>query len=114
MKELSGVFAIDVCAYAVMSNHYHTVLFVERERSPAWSDEEVMERWKPLFAGVVLSGRYMTEECEADVEKDNAREIIGQWRVRMPDASRHMRCINEHIAREANMVAGGCPMHLHR
>ncbi len=49
IKGLSEVFAIGICAYAVMSNHYHTVLFVDRKRSLAWSDEEVVERWKRLF-----------------------------------------------------------------
>jgi REP element-mobilizing transposase RayT len=36
LTELTEVFAIDICAYAVMSNHYHLVLRVDRERAVAW------------------------------------------------------------------------------
>ncbi len=68
IQELSALLAIDVCAYAVMSNHYHTVLFVDRERSLAWTDEEVVGRCKQLFAGVVLVDRYMAEQCGTDAE----------------------------------------------
>ena len=40
--ELSGIFAISIYAYAVMSNHYHIVLDIE---PTFYSDEEVAERW---------------------------------------------------------------------
>ena len=37
MKELANIFAIQICAYAVMSNHYHMVLFVNEEQAKNWS-----------------------------------------------------------------------------
>lgn len=37
IKSLSTVFAIDVAAYAVMSNHYHIVLRVDQDSSKAWT-----------------------------------------------------------------------------
>ena len=43
IRFLSYVYAIDVCAYAVMSNHYHVVLHVDKDRALAWS--------KGLFLG---------------------------------------------------------------
>jgi len=44
---LSQVFAIDICAYAIMSNHAHIVLRVDEEK--AWSTDEVLNRWHKLF-----------------------------------------------------------------
>ena len=44
VKQLSGVFAIDVCAYAIMSNHYHLVLRVHNKEATQWSTDEVMDR----------------------------------------------------------------------
>ncbi len=32
-------FAIDVAAYAVMSNHYHLVVYVDENEATAWNDE---------------------------------------------------------------------------
>ncbi|TDN95748.1 transposase [Halomonas ventosae] len=44
LHQLAGVFAIDVAAYAVMSNHYHLVVRVDAERAAGWSDDEVLRR----------------------------------------------------------------------
>ena len=33
LKELEAVFAVDICAYAVMSNHCHLVLRLNREQA---------------------------------------------------------------------------------
>ncbi len=60
VKQLAGVFAIDVAAYAVMSNHYHLVLRVDAERAQGWSNEEVLRRWTQLFDGPLLVQRLLS------------------------------------------------------
>ena len=30
LHELAGIFAIDLCGYAVMSNHYHVILHIDQ------------------------------------------------------------------------------------
>ncbi|WP_394202465.1 hypothetical protein [Marinagarivorans algicola] len=42
---LSDIFAIDIAAYAVMSNHYHLVLRIDAQTAKSWSDKTVIRRW---------------------------------------------------------------------
>ena len=49
LQELAAVFGIDVCGYAVMSNHFHVVLRVRPDLAQGWSDEEVALRWRLLY-----------------------------------------------------------------
>ncbi len=44
--KLATIFAIDVAAYAVMSNHYHVVLHIDRDQAQHCSDETL---WTPTF-----------------------------------------------------------------
>ena len=44
IKLLSSVFAIDLCAFAIMSDHYHIVLRIDVERAKQWTDHEVAKR----------------------------------------------------------------------
>ena len=48
LQELATIFAIDLCAYAVMSNHYHVVLHLNEAERKSWDDEEVVHRWQRL------------------------------------------------------------------
>jgi REP element-mobilizing transposase RayT len=49
LKTLSGLFAVDICAYAVMSNHYHLVLHVDARQAERWSETDVIARWSKLL-----------------------------------------------------------------
>ncbi|WP_444893298.1 hypothetical protein ACJJIE_01610 [Microbulbifer sp. TRSA001] len=42
MYKLAEAFALDIAAYAVMSNHYHIVLYIDREAASKWSLKEVL------------------------------------------------------------------------
>jgi len=99
---LSSIFAIDICAYAVMSNHYHLVVHVDRDRIRACADEEIIERWSRLFRVPTIVKRWregIAHETEAIV----ALQIIERWRARLIDVSWFMRCLNESLARRANV-----------
>jgi putative transposase len=106
LKELAEIFAIDVCAYAVMSNHYHVVLRVDPARAQGWSDEEVIGRWRRLFRGGVLVERFLQGEATTRAERDKVAELTAQWRERLRDISWFMRCLNESIAHQANQEDG--------
>ena len=99
---LSSVFAIDICAYAVMSNHYHLVLRVNKAEADNWSDYDVALRWKQLFNGHVLVDRWLTKPDISQTEKIKALEIVHMWRERLYDLGWYMRCLNETIAVQAN------------
>ena len=99
---LSSVFAIDVCAYAVMSNHYHLVLKVNKETAKSLSNEDVVLRWKQIFNGHVMVDRWLTKPNITTSEKEQALRIIDTWRNRLYDLGWYMRCLNESIAIEAN------------
>ena len=98
---LSALFAIDVCAYAVMSNHYHLGLFVGLQRTQSWSEREVVRRWTQLYKLPELVRRYLEQEVSL-AEQDAAKAIIDTWRKRLMSVGWFMKEMNEHLARKAN------------
>ncbi len=99
---LADIFAIDIAAYAIMSNHYHLVLHIDRDTANNWSAAEVIAQWQRLFKGSVLSQRYSQQEKLSRAEQDALNQQISEWRERLMSISWFMRCLNEPIAREAN------------
>src|SRR5690554_1062462 len=102
IKQLAAVFTIDVAAYAVMSNHYHVVLRVNREVADALTWDEVMERWCQLFKGPLLVQRFRAGQALTPPELEMVDEIVDGWRQRLMNISWFMRCLSEPIARWAN------------
>jgi hypothetical protein len=49
LHQLAAVFAIEVCAFSIMANHYHTILRTRPDIVAKWSDLEVAARWLTLF-----------------------------------------------------------------
>ncbi len=97
---VASVFAIDLCAYAVMSNHYHLVVHLNSSRE--WTDHEVVARWLQLFNGPLLIKRFIEGPPLTDAQLNTVHNIIAVWRARLEDLSWFMKCLNEPIARQAN------------
>jgi hypothetical protein len=94
IRFLTSIFAIDVAAYTVMSNHYHLVVYVDESEAMAWSDKEVCERWQKLYHNHPLVERLQKGQSSCQAEIDKANEIINKWRIRLADLSWLMRNLN--------------------
>lgn len=102
IRLLCSVFAVDLCAYAIMSNHYHIVVRINVDQIKQWSDQEVASRWMQLFSGPLLMRQYLGSACLTAVENKYVASLLSTWRERLGDLSWFMRCLNEPIARMAN------------
>ena len=103
VRLLSSLFAIDVCAYAVMSNHYHLVLKLCPEQMDGLTDDDIMDRWCALFKGPLLVQNYRNGDNLKPFERATVSDIVNVWRSKLASISWFMRCLNQPIARQANL-----------
>lgn len=102
LLKLASCFTVELYAYAVMSNHYHIVLFIDPKAPQALSVEEVARRWITICPPT-RRGQVDWTQFEARVQalmEDGER--LETCRRRLGDLSWYMRFMNEHIARRAN------------
>ena len=110
VRVLSSLFSIKLCAYAVMSNHYHLVVKLAPDEASNWSPDDVLERWTALFRGPLLVQQYRAGKSLNPVELDTLKATVEVYRARLSDLSWFMKCLNEPIARKAN-AEDGCTGH---
>ncbi|CAH0991181.1 hypothetical protein SIN8267_01283 [Sinobacterium norvegicum] len=107
INALAAIFSIDVCAYAVMSNHYHVVLHIDKATAESWSADEVIRRWHQLYKGTALTQRYVRNKAAMlQAEIDAVDDRVKEWRLRLTNIGWFMRNINEPTARQANQEDG--------
>jgi REP element-mobilizing transposase RayT len=106
LRQLSEIFAIDICAYAILSNHYHIVLHVDSDKAKSWSVRQVISQWTQLYKGHLLADRYLAGDKMSGAERAALSDLIEEWRLRLYDISWFMRCLNEYLAHKANEEDG--------
>jgi hypothetical protein len=99
---LSSVFAIDLRAYAVMSNHIHVVLHVDVKQTQVWSDYDVVQRRHRLHRGTLLTQMLARGDTIGEGQRLALDNTISEYRRRLHDISWLMRNLNEYIARRTN------------
>ncbi|WP_171972060.1 transposase [Vibrio ponticus] len=102
MYALAKVYCIDICAYAVMSNHYHLVVHVNREKALSLSNDEVVERWQQEHKLPYLVVRWLENQLTSDAELEACMTLIDSWRSRLWSLSWFMKELNFDIACRAN------------
>jgi len=102
LSQLTEIFAVEVIAYAVMSNHLHSLLRIRPDSAKEWDAEEVALRWRTLFPLRYENGK----PCKPNEQEIQAiagqRDKVKLYRERLCSVSWFNRCLNEHIARRAN------------
>jgi REP element-mobilizing transposase RayT len=103
LELLASVFAIDICGYAVMSNHLHVVLRARPDLVGGWSDQEVALRWTQLCPprNPATGEKMEPSECDLNMIVSNPARLT-VIRQRLSSLSWFMGRLSEPIARQAN------------
>jgi hypothetical protein len=101
LESLCSVFAIKVCAYAIMSNHYHLVLCVEPEVVNEWSDEDVLLRVRHIHT-LRMHGTFASPNKNQSTQIVTPEEME-EHRKKLIDISTFMGALNEFLARKSNV-----------
>jgi REP element-mobilizing transposase RayT len=104
IKQLADVFNIDVCAYAVMSNHYHLVLKVNCTKH--WDEKRVLMHWSSLCEIIPLCQQFLKGEHLSKAQLDMVYLQTDEYRKRLMCISDFMQLLNQYIARQANIEDG--------
>lgn len=100
---LTRSYCIDICAYAVMSNHYHLVLHVSKDKALALSQKDVVLRWKLEHKLPPIIQMWLKGNIETQTQENQCDTVIEQWRERLWSLSWFMKEINYDIACKANL-----------
>jgi len=101
IKFLASVFNIDVCAYAIMSNHYHLVLKINSTEN--WDEKQVLSYWSQLCQLPMICDKFMKVEPQGKAELEVVYQQTNIYRKRLMSISWFMKMLNENIARQANI-----------
>jgi len=100
IQHLTQIFNIEICAYAVMTNHYHLVVKI---RSTAnWDDLQVLDNWGLLCSLSHTCQRYLEGEKLSAFELKLVKVQVKIYRERLMSISWFMKLLNQHIATIAN------------
>jgi len=107
LKHLGQAFALDVYAYAVMSNHFHLVVYYDPAAPGRWSDLEVVQRWltvcPPKRPDGSIDEALKALRTAALLDDPEAIEIL---RSKLGSLSVFMKLLKQPIARRANLEDG--------
>lgn len=106
LEFLSRVFAISIGGHAIMENHIHLVLYIDKETAVAWDEEEVVRRWFTLHP-IKNKKQEVVEPDEKMIKKLAAdSEWVEKQRKKLMDLGHFHKCLKEPLSRAINSADG--------
>ena len=102
LYQLSQIFTIDIAAYAIMNNHYHLVLRIDKESARNWSIIEVFHQYQKLHAIGPIIQQYLDGIELSKAQLVMIEELATTYRERLMSISWFMKLLNQSIANRAN------------
>ncbi len=99
---LAAIYCIDILAYAVMSNHYHLVVRIDKHSAEQLTDWQVVERWSLQHSLPLLIEKWRLHVLEDKSEYALCQRIIETWRQRLCDLSWFIKELNQTVSLQAN------------
>ncbi len=99
LELLASAFALEVYAFAVMSNHFHLVVYYNPCAASEWSDIDVIERWLKI-SNHADAPEPFKEEIRRSLLADAER--LSRIRHQLGSLSHFMKYLKQPLARRAN------------
>ena len=102
LRQAAGAFAVDVLAYAVMSNHLHIVVLTDPDRVTGWSASEVASRWAAAHPRLGRDGSVIPWSAAEIAARAADVGWVAKARLRLRSLSWFMKAVKEQLSRRAN------------
>ena len=102
LRELAGIFSLDVCGFAVMDNHLHVLLRLNPSLSAGWSAEDIVRRWAKLFPPRDKTGKVLPVGAGWIEARREDAAWFTKARQRLCDLGWFMKSLKEPLAKMAN------------
>ena len=102
LRLLTECFAIDIAAYAIMSNHLHVVLQARPHLVQDFSDEQVARAYLAIRSNTDPSDPQTAPDPAVVRRYQEQESLIATWRQRLGSVSWFMKALKEPLARKAN------------
>ena len=103
-EHFATYFGLDLLCYAILSNHFHTVLRSRPDVVATWDDTEVARRWLLICPVRKYDDGRPKEPSEPELNTiRNDPQRLAEIRTRLSDISWWMRLLCQRIATRANL-----------